>query len=173
MRQSILILLVFSLFSGLTYAEPPRVEKHKGKQLGIRLWSELGKRALIHHARKRLTDVTEIDEALKEEYISKYAKATVAIILYEFASGTGPTTRYFHDKQPFTEEFKQGPAMQYMLNCYHSQIDSTGDSILLNGRYQFSGHAIPFVAESWPNVSSYRCSDMLVLSQHKQALRHH
>jgi hypothetical protein len=131
-------------------SKPPKVKTHKVKNLGIKVWSELGKRALIHHARKRLTDVTNIDDKVKAEYIAKNAKATVAIIVYEFASGTGPSTRYFYDKQPFTEEFKKGPAMKYMLAKYYGQGDSGEIKPVVNGRYQFSARAIPFVAETWP-----------------------
>lgn len=82
--------------------------------------------------------------------MAKYAKASVAIILYEFASGTGPNTRYFYDNEPFTEEFKTGPAMDYMLKTYSEHVANTGDSVITNGRYQFSGKAVPFVAETWP-----------------------
>jgi|GEM_PF-3627360 len=150
MRKIVSILLLCSLAIATTDAKPPKVKEQRAKQLGIRLWSELGKRALIHHARKRLTDVTDIESKKKEEYIATNAKATVAIILYEFASGTGPTTRYFYDGQPFTEEFKTGPAMEYMLNQFYSQTDSNQGKAIYNGRYQFSGRAIPFVAETWP-----------------------
>lgn len=150
MRRIITILLPLLLITSAVHAKPPKHKKKVAKELGIKLWSELGKRALIHHARKRLTDVTHIDEELKNSYISTNAKATVAIILYEFASGTGPTTRHFYDGQPFTEEFKTGPAMEYMLQTYRELLDSTDQTVITNGRYQFSGRAIPFVWETWP-----------------------
>jgi hypothetical protein len=147
-KQTLILLLAIACTLNV-FAKPPKVKAHKVKSLGIKVWSELGKRALIHHARKRLTDVTNIGDSVKTEYIEHNAKATVAIILYEFASGTGPSTRYFYDEQPFTEEFKKGPAMKYMLAQYFSQLDSGGLEPLVNGRYQFSAKAIPFVAETW------------------------
>jgi hypothetical protein len=100
-------------------------------------------------------DVSVLSSFDKSNIIDKSKIGTAGILLYEFATGEGPSTRYFYKRHEFTQSFIHSPGVQYVLEQYHQQYDSNRlksfDSCFdaYNSRYQFSPTLVPFKLESW------------------------
>ena len=126
----------------LTTADPPEKKHQHGNSF---LLNTISKFALIDYSKGLLRNVDRLNEESKDELISQSANGTVAILLYEFATGLGPSTRYFVDDQPFTKEFKKGPAMRWTFYTYFEN----GSQDMFNLRYQFSPKYKPFRLSIW------------------------
>lgn len=89
----------------------------------------------------------------KEKLLTESEIGTASVLLLEFATGEGPSTRYFTKEDSFAQSFIKSPGMRWMLNQYANQYDSlsTFDSTLnlYNYRYQFSPVLQPFDLTSW------------------------
>jgi len=142
----LLIMFVVPLQSA---ADPPEKKHQNGNSF---LLNTISKFALIDYSKGLLRNVDRLNEESKDELISKSANGTVAILLYEFATGLGPSTRFFVDDQPFTREFKKGPAMRWTFYTYFEN----GCTDMLNLRYQFSPKYKPFKPSLWPfNITQH------------------
>lgn len=144
--KSKLVACIALLITGLTsHAKPPWKKHVVGNDF---LLTALSKHALISYSKDLLNDVEQLSEERKDIYIQSSAHGTVAIILYEFASGMGPSSRYFFDRHPFTQQIKQGPAMRWALSRYFENSEQP----FVNLRYQFSPLYQPgsFRPKTWP-----------------------
>lgn len=123
-------------------ADNPRKVKKKENSF---LLHTISKYVVIDYAKGLLNDVELLGEENKNAWINRSSHATVAILLYEFASGNGPAARYFYDEHPFTKEIRTGPAMRYVLHEY------VQDSLkpITDLRYQFSPLYVPFKPGTW------------------------
>lgn len=81
--------------------------------------------------------------------------ACIGVILYEFATGDGPSSRYFYQSDAFTQEVMNSPGVYWLLRQYKNQYGS--DSVhqfdsnynLYNYRYQFSPMLVPLRPKTW------------------------
>lgn len=138
-------ILIFVL--GLAYtlgveANPP---EHRWQKSNSFLLHTITRYALIDYSKGLLEEVPQLSSENKDLLISESSNAAVAIILYEFASGSGPSTRYFYDSQPFVNTIKFGPAMQWVMQQYVGR----GCKPIENLRYQFSPLLTPFKPNTW------------------------
>lgn len=89
----------------------------------------------------------------KDVLIHESEIGTAGVLLFEFATGEGPSTRYFNKSDSFTQSFIRSPGMQYVLSQYMAQYDSLAcfDSTLnlYNYRYQFSPMLTPLDLTTW------------------------
>mgnify|MGYP000002680480 CR=1 FL=1 len=89
----------------------------------------------------------------KNQLLTESEIGAAGVILYEFATGDGPSTRYFTNSDSFTISFMSSPGMYWVLNQYMSQYDSVAqfDSgmNMYNCRYQFSPLLVPFDLTTW------------------------
>jgi hypothetical protein len=100
-------------------------------------------------------DVEVLSTLSKKRMLEESEIGTAGVILYEFATGDGPSTRYFSRSDKFTTSFKQSPGVQYLLKQYVATY--SGDSFhffdscndVLNYRYQFSPVYKPLDLNTW------------------------
>ncbi len=101
------------------------------------------------------TDINVLSSLDANRYLLESEVGASGVILYEFATGTGPSTRYFYENSAFTKSFIQSPGVSWILNSYLTQYDSINiDSFqstkdLFNIRYQFSPLLVPFRPNTW------------------------
>ena len=60
----------------------------------------------------------------KNQLVTESEIGAAGVILYEFATGDGPSTRYCTNADSFTISFMSSPGMHWVLNQYMSQYDS-------------------------------------------------
>lgn len=149
MRSNRRILLLICLLCALLsarqlYAAPQPVDPSPGyNNQGI--IQRIGKWALLRWSEKRLKNVSDLDEQAKTRFLAKSSRAGVAIILYEFATGTGPSIRYLDERTQFARDIVKGPAIKYLTEEYVALHDGDGSLTL---RYQFS--PLPQKPGTWP-----------------------
>jgi hypothetical protein len=156
-------ILIF-LFSSLilwanpnsSWADPPEKSLRKGNSF---LLNTISKYALIDYSKGLLKNVNKLSESSKDQIIDKSAHGTVAIILYEFATGLGPYTRFFHEEHPFVHELRLGPAMRWTLYTFFEN----GEKDQRDLRYQFSPLYKPILQSKWP----------FAVTQHYRTLSEH
>ena len=109
-----------------------------------------GSLSLYRFSTKRMPYVRNLDRELKQNVIDTSARQTVYILLYEFATGTGPSTRYFTHNEPFAKKISEGPAVDWLMQVYLDSAENC-DSLptLRNIRFQFSAKVIPLDFSTW------------------------
>lgn len=91
----------------------------------------------------------------RENIVSESHIGVVGVVLYEFATGDGPSTRYFDSTSPLTRQIIESPGVYWVLNQYATQGDYQYGSYfdtsfnLLNCRYQFSPLVVPMRPGTW------------------------
>jgi hypothetical protein len=109
-----------------------------------------GSLSLYRFSTKRMPHVRFLNRELKQQVIDTSARQTVFILLYEFATGTGPYARYFVHNEPFAMKISEGPAVDWLMKTY---LDSAAlyDSLptLRDVRFQFSAKVIPLDLSTW------------------------
>jgi len=133
------ILIILTLQSSAVQPPTP----HSRSSINSQNWllNQVGKIALQVYTYDILKNISDLDEKRKAEFFVKDEKATVGIILHEFATGTGPSVRYFDERTPFVQEIERGPAIEYLMHEYvngpwFENLDTANKM-----RYQFSALA--------------------------------
>lgn len=106
------------------------------KPAGFGLFQTIGKMALERYVSTKLPRVSSLDEEAKYDFFAGDAQASVAIILHEFVSGTGPDVRYFDERYAFVQQMMQGPALPYL--CHELNNVPVEEGARVHLRYQFS-----------------------------------
>lgn len=145
MRYGIVFFVLF-ITVGSLQAKPPKEN--------LSIIERMGTWAIRHFATKRFPQVVRLSQQAKEHYLDSSSRATSMIILYEFATGTGPNSRYFYPNQPYTQEFIKGPGLAKVLRLYFSNYaELSGTDTILEPaddiRYQFSPRVGTFEPETW------------------------
>ncbi|MCB9261755.1 MAG: hypothetical protein H6607_05210 [Flavobacteriales bacterium] len=148
------------------HADQPKEKKHQSRE---HFFAKFYKWMLIEYSNdmcQRINvDFNVLTEKGKQQIMADNHIGTAAILLYEFATGEGPDTRYYIDSSSFIDEIKNGSAVDWILNQYLlsyseneylQKFDSSSN--LLNCRYQFS----PLIE---PNTWKF------AIKQHVQTLR--
>ncbi|MCB9246260.1 MAG: hypothetical protein H6606_07490 [Flavobacteriales bacterium] len=135
-------LLSASILKSSAGPEPVRIENGVRK-LGI--VQTIGKLALERYVKQRLPFASGLSEDQKYQYFKQNEEASVAILLHEFVSGTGPTVRYLDERYAFVRQMKNGPAMRYLFSEFERLRPDTLSRLHL--RYQFS--ALPAHPGTW------------------------
>ncbi|MFT4522826.1 MAG: hypothetical protein ACI8ZN_001778 [Bacteroidia bacterium] len=136
------------------YSKPPKFSKFKQHVGNVFLLNKVSRFVLIEYSKGLISNIDELNESGKNDIMMNYKNGTSAVILYEFASGLGPSTRYFYDDHPFTQNLKTGPGVKWFLNSYLNGYDSFPTQLdtianVYNLRYQFSPLYYPFVPKTW------------------------
>ncbi|MBO6515756.1 MAG: hypothetical protein JJ975_04315 [Bacteroidia bacterium] len=103
----------------------------------------------------KVEDYNLTSERGKQNIMQEHSVATIGVILYEFATGSGPSSRYFDETSLFTQQVKQSPGIEWMVSKYAAQYNS--DSLVhisrdlnqYNVRYQFSPMLVPVRTNTW------------------------
>ncbi len=84
--------------------------------------------SLIAVAKEIFTGVDKLTtEAQKQQSFSTSSDQTVAILLYEFATGTGKAERKFEfNKNPITNEFVQGRVFEEVVSDFYAKVNDKG-----------------------------------------------
>lgn len=84
----------------------------------MRTRDEEAVRLLIDYAKSRLESVDKLNEQEKQDYFLADSTATIAILLYEFATGTGLQYRQFDQKHAITASLKSSRITQDILESF-------------------------------------------------------
>jgi len=125
MKKSPLVLIIVLCWAfsanGRALSSPQPIDsKLTGQTADI--IQQLGKWALLRWSQKRLENVADLNELQKEHYLRTDSRCGVAIIIYEFATGTGPAVRYLDERTKFAQDMVQGPAIEYLTKLYLSDV---------------------------------------------------
>jgi hypothetical protein len=112
---------------------------------------------LRNHSNKLLSreDIETLSSLNKSKLLKNSEIGTAGVLLYEFATGDGASTRYFTDSTKFTESVSKSPGMSWIAAEYLRQYDTAEmgsfDSSLnmFNVRYQFSPSVLPLKLNTW------------------------
>jgi RHS repeat-associated protein len=87
---------------------------------------ESGRASLIWFSKHLFKDVSTLNETEKRNLFKKDVNATMAILLYEFATGTGPEKRTFTKEAPIIQSIIGNSAFQVALLHYFKENKVTG-----------------------------------------------
>lgn len=96
--------------------------------------------AIVYFAKLNLWAVASLHEGWKQQYFLRSTRATLAILLYEFATGTGPTDRAFGEEHAIVKSLREVPSTQMALKFFYDEnkgLGSRGAQPKTYG-YQFS-----------------------------------
>ena len=155
---TLLLNLTKSAYACIDYNKNPPERTNILERLESSKWlNTSAKWVLRNHSMSLLNreDVEVLSTLNKRRMLKESEIGTAGVILFEFATGEGPSTRYFSKSDIFTSSFMRSPGVQNLLNQYtasyvcdsFSAFDSTKD--LLNCRYQFSPKIKPLDLKSW------------------------
>lgn len=101
-------------------------------------------------------DIEALSSFEKKRVIRESGKGSIGVLLYEFASASGPQARYFNENDALTDLVLESPGVHKLVRdyCSSNQIDTntsdlTNASSLLNYRYQFSPLIVPLELSTW------------------------
>jgi hypothetical protein len=150
-------LIGFFLSGNLSMANPPEKKTIWQKIENSFLFNSATRWAVREYS-EDLLEMNRVDistEDGKQAIIDSSSLGTVGIILYEFATGEGPASRYFYKSDPFTQEVLRTPGLYYTLNQFASACDSSINTQFDSGfhvnniRYQFSPVLVPIRPSTW------------------------
>jgi len=85
-----------------------------------------GRQALISYARKAYTGkgkLGSLSEEERNEAFNSSVENTFAVLLYEFATGTGPDVTEFNEDHPITEEIKESFSTLEAVSAFYSAFN--------------------------------------------------
>ncbi len=101
-------------------------------------------------------DIEALSSFEKNRVIRESGKGSIGVLLYEFASASGPQTRYFTNGDALTDLIISSPGIHKLVldYCSLNQIDSSTRNLvktssLLDYRYQFSPLIVPLDFSTW------------------------
>lgn len=137
--------LIFLHF--ISYSHPLPVLSKKGTQTNI--IDRLGQWSLVKFCEKNQISEKGLQVLNKTHIICSDANKTAVLLVYEFATGTGPSHSFWYKYHPYTQLFLQGEGMKYV--CKQFLLLNKNDTFqsIADIRYQFSARVIPFKPNTW------------------------
>ena len=95
------------------------------------------KKCLIEFAKRYRPDVDKLKENEKQTYFKSDMNSTIAILLFEFATGTGPKTRIFGESAIMTKSLMKGGALEQTLNDFYEKNRGKSNSELKSTYFEY------------------------------------
>ncbi len=150
-------LLMVGVFTLPALAKPPEKRSILDRIENSALFNSLSKWVIKEYSKglMDLKDYNVTSDEGKTIIMTKHSAGSVGVILYEFATGDGPSSRYFDESSLFTQEVMQSPGVRWMMEQYRAQYASDSLTALhpgfdqFNARYQFSPVLVPLRPNTW------------------------
>lgn len=139
--------LFFLIIHVLAYSSPLPIGKNNAQKSNI--IDHLGQWSLVKFCEKHQISTRGIDAMQKKQIITSDANKSAILLVFEFATGTGPVHTYWYKQHPYTQLFIKGHGMKYICQQFIKlNVNDTFKSID-DIRYQFSATVIPFRPKTW------------------------
>lgn len=114
-------------------------------------------KCLKQFAKRHCPDVENLTEDEKQRYFKTDINCTVSILMYEFATDTGPPTRFFGESAMITQVFKGGPAVEQALADFYEKNrgKSVDDLQWTFYEYQFSPTLEPPLFDIFKSIEAH------------------
>ena len=110
---------------------------------------KLGQWSLIKFCEKHQISERGLEALNKSNIILSDANKTAILLVYEFATGTGPTHSYWYEYHPYTQLFIQGEGMKFIGHQYFQLNQNDTFHSVEDIRYQFSPKMFPLRSINW------------------------
>jgi len=131
----------------ISYAHPlPVLNKSKNQS---KIIDRLGQWSLVKFCEKNQISEKGLTVLDKRHIIHSNANKTAVLLVYEFATGTGPEHSYWYKYHPYTQLFLKGEGMKYIGNQFLLLNKNDTFHSIADIRYQFSPRVIPFKPNTW------------------------
>ena len=137
----------FFLFHFFSYAKPLPINKNRSANSNI--IDRLGQWSLVKFCEKNQISDKGLNALEKSRIIVSDANKSAILLLYEFATNTGPVHSYWYKYHPYTQLFLKGEGMKYICNQYIKLNQNDTFKSVEDIRYQFSAKVIPCRPNTW------------------------
>lgn len=93
--------------------------------------------AIVGFAKLNLWSVDSLKEGQKQQHFLRSTRATLAILLYEFATGTGPTDRTFNEGHAIVKSLRKAPSTEMALDFFYEENKGLGSRAALQREYPY------------------------------------
>lgn len=132
------------------WADKAKKYIQQGKEAATQAVDRTAQAALNATAEKIYPGVGKLNESQKQEVFKTSANGTVAVLLSEFANGTGQEKRELGPDTPMTQQVVEGRVMEEIQEDFYSQVNKSGMTM-----EQFSsGKNVAFGLEFSPDQTS-------------------
>lgn len=122
----------------------------KAKKYATQAINKTAQASLNATAEKIYPGASKLNESQKQQVFKSNAGGTVAVLLSEFANGTGQAKREFGSEAPMTKELVEGRVMEEIQTDFYNQVNESGMTM-----EQFSaGENVAFGLEFSPDQTS-------------------
>lgn len=141
-NRALFSLLLFS--SVHLHGSPLPVVKHKTNIL-----DKLGQWSLKRFCNRQLLNEQILQSFDRHQIILSDAHLSAMNLLYEFASGTGPVSTYWHEYHPYTQAIQDGIGIKHICKWYVDMQAAETFQPAPDIRYQASATVIPPKPSTW------------------------
>ncbi len=122
---------------------------HSNPGPSAKIIDRLGQWSVIAFCEWQGLETTSLKQTRKRQNLRNSAHMSAMLLLYDFASGEGPTKTFWNSSDPYTQQIMNGEGMAQVCRKF---VDMQKDSVF-NGvadiRYQVSATVIPFRPNTW------------------------
>lgn len=131
----------------ISYAKPQPIYHERRAHSNI--IDRLGQWTLVKFCEKYQISAKSLSTLEKSNIIVSDANKSAVLLVYEFATGTGPDHTYWYKYHPYTQLFLKGEGMKYICNRYFQLNRNDSLRTIEDIRYQFSARVVPFKPNTW------------------------